>query len=56
MDMASGALKDGGVMILLAECSQGFGNPSFLKWFNADTPEQFEQVLAFLKKFPCLKK
>ena len=45
MDMASGALKDGGVMILLAECSQGFGNPGFLKWFNADTPEQFEDNL-----------
>ena len=45
MDMASAALKDGGVMILLAECSQGFGNPGFLKWFNADTPEQFEDTL-----------
>ena len=45
MDMASAALKDGGVMILLAECSQGFGNPGFLKWFNADTPEQFEDNL-----------
>ena len=45
MDMASAALKDGGVMILLAECSQGFGNPGFLKWFNAGTPEQFEDNL-----------
>ena len=45
MDLASGALQDGGVMILLAECPQGFGNPSFLKWFNADTPEQFEDTL-----------
>jgi nickel-dependent lactate racemase len=45
MDMASGALKDGGVMILLAECSQGFGNPTFLKWFNANTPALFEENL-----------
>ncbi len=45
MDMASGVLKDGGAMILLSECSQGFGNPNFLKWFNADTPEQFENNL-----------
>jgi nickel-dependent lactate racemase len=45
MDMASSALKDGGVMILLAECSQGFGNPSFLKWFTAATPKQFEKYL-----------
>ena len=45
MDMASGILKDGGVMILFAECSQGLGNPNFLKWFNADTPKQFENNL-----------
>jgi nickel-dependent lactate racemase len=32
-------------MILLAECSQGFGNPSFLKWFKAATPKQFEDNL-----------
>ena len=45
MEMASGALKNGGVMILLAECSQDFGNPSFLKWFTAATPKQFEDNL-----------
>jgi nickel-dependent lactate racemase len=45
MEMASAVLKDGGFMILLAECSQGFGNPGFLKWFNANTPEQFEDNL-----------
>ena len=32
-------------MILLAECSQGFGNPQFLQWFNADTLELFEDNL-----------
>jgi nickel-dependent lactate racemase len=45
MDMASCALKDGGVLILLAECSQGFGNPRFLQWFKADTPKQFKDNL-----------
>ena len=45
MDMASGVLKDGGVMILLAECSQGFGNPRFLKWFKHTNPDTFEAAL-----------
>ena len=45
MDMASGVLRKGGVMILLAECSQGFGNPRFLNWFKHDTPGKFEENL-----------
>lgn len=45
MDMASGVLKDGGVMILFAECSQGFGNPRFLGWFKNTTPDTFEAAL-----------
>lgn len=45
MDMAANALKEGGVMILLAECSQGFGNPRFLGWFNYDNAESFERNL-----------
>ena len=45
MDMASGVLKEGGVMILLAECSQGFGNPRFLKWFKHTNPDTFEATL-----------
>jgi len=32
-------------MILLAECSQGFGNPRFLKWFNNESAESFERNL-----------
>lgn len=45
MDMAAHALKEGGVMILLAECSQGFGNPRFLEWFNNESVESFERNL-----------
>lgn len=43
LDMAVNALKEGGVMILLAECSQGLGNPHFLQWFNHDSAESFEK-------------
>ena len=45
MDMAVNVLKKGGVMILLSECSQGFGNPRFLEWFAYDDPERFETAL-----------
>jgi lactate racemase len=33
MEHASGALTDGGTMIVLAECSQGLGRDDFLDWF-----------------------
>jgi nickel-dependent lactate racemase len=36
LDMASYACKDGGTIILLAECSDGLGRPDFLKWFESD--------------------
>ena len=39
------ALKKGGVLILLAECSDGIGNESFLKWFNYKNPGDFESAL-----------
>jgi lactate racemase len=35
LDMAALACNDGGTIILLAECSDGFGRPDFLKWFDA---------------------
>lgn len=35
LDMASHACKDGGTIILLAECSDGLGRPDFLKWFES---------------------
>jgi|ERR1043165_2553999 nickel-dependent lactate racemase len=34
LDMAAFACKDGGTIILLAECSDGLGRPDFLKWFD----------------------
>jgi nickel-dependent lactate racemase len=36
LDMAALACKDGGTIILLAECSDGLGRPDFLKWFDAN--------------------
>jgi lactate racemase len=34
LDMAALACKDGGTIILLAECNDGLGRPDFLKWFE----------------------
>lgn len=34
LDMAALACKDGGTIILLAECGDGLGRPDFLKWFE----------------------
>lgn len=34
LDMAALACKDGGTIVLLAECSEGLGRPDFLKWFD----------------------
>lgn len=45
MDAAAPLLRDGGVMILLAACPQGTGNPRFLEWFSHDTPSAFEDHL-----------
>ena len=33
MEHASGVLEEGGTMIALAECAQGFGRDDFLDWF-----------------------
>jgi nickel-dependent lactate racemase len=42
MDYAMGALKEGGVMILLAECSNGYGHPTFHQWFKYNDLNEFE--------------
>lgn len=34
LDMAAHACHEGGDIVLLAECRDGFGQPSFLKWFD----------------------
>jgi len=41
MDYAMGALKEGGVMILLAECSEGYGHPTFHQWFKYSDLNEF---------------
>jgi nickel-dependent lactate racemase len=45
MEYAAQALKDGGVMILLAECRDGFGNSTFFNWFRHKQLDQFEATL-----------
>jgi len=45
MEYAAQALKDGGVMILLAECRDGFGNGTFFNWFRHKRLEEFEAAL-----------
>jgi nickel-dependent lactate racemase len=45
MEYAAQALKDGGVMILLAECRDGFGNSTFYSWFRHKRLDQFEAAL-----------
>ena len=45
MEYAAQALKDGGVMVLLAECRDGFGNATFFNWFRHKRLEEFETVL-----------
>ena len=34
LDMASYACKEGGTIVLLAECRDGLGRPDFMKWFE----------------------
>jgi len=45
MEYAAQALKEGGVMILLAECRDGFGNGTFFNWFRHKTLTEFESAL-----------
>jgi lactate racemase len=44
-DYAFNALKLGGVMILIAACSEGIGNPDFLGWFKFQDPVEMETEL-----------
>jgi nickel-dependent lactate racemase len=45
MEYAAQALKDGGVMILLAECRDGFGNSTFYNWFRHKRLDKLEAAL-----------
>ena len=46
LDMAALACKDGGTIILLAECSDGLGRPDFLKWFAARDSRELGSTFA----------
>jgi len=45
MEYASRALKPGGVMILLAECRDGYGNATFFNWFGFASCGELESAL-----------
>ena len=45
LDMAALACKDGGTIVLLAECSDGLGRPDFLKWFEESDSRSLEARL-----------
>ena len=45
MEYASKALNDRGVMILLAECRDGYGNATFFNWFRFTVLAEFEAEL-----------
>lgn len=45
LDNAFLTSEEGGVVILLAECRDGFGSPSFLPWFRFEDPEEMEAEL-----------
>jgi nickel-dependent lactate racemase len=45
MEYGSQALRDGGVMILLAQCRDGYGNATFFNWFRHKDLKEFEAAL-----------
>ncbi|HJV67373.1 MAG TPA: nickel-dependent lactate racemase [Geomonas sp.] len=45
MEYASRALKPGGVMILLAECRDGYGHQTFFNWFRYPSCQELEAAL-----------
>jgi nickel-dependent lactate racemase len=47
LDNASYAIRDGGVLILAAECTEGFGNQTFETWLTDAAPQQ---VLARIQR------
>lgn len=45
LDMAAHACVDGGTIVFLAECSDGFGRADFLKWFESENSPALEARL-----------
>ena len=45
LDYGSRAVKEGGTMIFLAACRDGFGYPTFFDWFRYQDLDEFEAAL-----------
>lgn len=45
LDAAAAACNDGGMIILLAECSEGLGRADFLNWFDAENSDALARRL-----------
>jgi nickel-dependent lactate racemase len=45
LDTASRACKDGGTIVLLAECGDGLGRKDFLSWFEAENSDALAEKL-----------
>ena len=45
LDNAFQATEPGGVLVLLAECPDGFGSPNFFPWFRFQEPADLEREL-----------
>jgi nickel-dependent lactate racemase len=45
LDAAAGACNDGGMIVLLAECSDGLGRADFLKWFDGENSDALARKL-----------
>lgn len=45
MDYAVPVLKQGGVLILVANCEDGLGYPGFDRWFEFDSPDELKGAL-----------
>ena len=45
LDAAAAACNDGGMIVLLAECSEGLGRADFLTWFDSDNSEALARRL-----------